>query len=175
MAEELAIHKILLTEYERLKEEQKVRIGFRDNLLYVTLAAVIALVTVVAQKHDFRLLLLLPPVTFVLGWTYLTNDEKITAIGRYIRCEIAPRMASLLRNDEVIFGWETVHRIDRRRRSRKTLQLIVDLIPFTVVPSVALISYWEFASLSTWGIIGSVFELSCVLVLAWQLVVYAEI
>lgn len=28
---------------------------------------------------------MLPPVSVILGWTYLVNDEKISAIGRYVR------------------------------------------------------------------------------------------
>ncbi len=42
--------KVLLAEYDRLKEEQKTRIGFRDNLLYFTIAAVTVVVALTVQS-----------------------------------------------------------------------------------------------------------------------------
>ncbi|MGH8527480.1 MAG: hypothetical protein ACREXY_25705, partial [Gammaproteobacteria bacterium] len=103
---------ILLAEYAQLKEEQRARIGFRDNLLYVTLAAVTAVTAIAAQTKLMQLILALPVVCVVLGWTYLVNDEKISAIGRYTRTELAPRLANATSVHEPLFGWETYHRSD---------------------------------------------------------------
>src|SRR6266567_2022291 len=74
-----------LAEYQQIKSEQVARIGFRDNLMYVTLVAIAATLTITHSAHSRGYLLLVPAVAFVLGWTYLANDHMITAIGRYVR------------------------------------------------------------------------------------------
>ncbi|MCQ9178221.1 hypothetical protein KMT30_04035 [Streptomyces sp. IBSBF 2953] len=132
---------LLLAEYQSVKDEQKARIGFRDNLLYVTLAVVAAVIAAAAQAGQTAMLLALPPVCVVLGWTYLVNDEKISAVGRYVRQELGPRLAELA-GTEVAFRWETYHRGDARRVSRKIVQCVVDLLAFCVVPLAALVVYW---------------------------------
>lgn len=87
---------LLVAEYERIKDEQKSRIGFRDNLIYVTLASMAGVIAAALQPRGHSgLLLLLPPASLVLGWTYLVNDEKISAIGRYIRTDLGPRLAEV--------------------------------------------------------------------------------
>ncbi|WP_329413710.1 hypothetical protein OG802_24655 [Streptomyces sp. NBC_00704] len=132
---------LLLAEYQSVKDEQKARIGFRDNLLYVTLAVVAAVAAAAAQAGQTAMLLALPPVCVVLGWTYLVNDEKISAVGRYVRQELGPRLAELAGTDAA-FRWETYHRGDARRVSRKIVQCVVDLLAFCVVPLAALAVYW---------------------------------
>ncbi|MDN3358106.1 hypothetical protein [Actinomadura sp. DC4] len=126
---EITVGQLLLTEYQTIKDEQKARIGFRDNLLYVTLAAVAAVIVAAAQAKQPGMLLALPPVCVVLGWTYLVNDEKISAIGDYVRTELGPRLAAAAGSSgtaEVVFKWETAHRSAARRRSRKLIQCAVD-------------------------------------------------
>jgi len=90
---ELDIH---LHEYEKCKVEQMVRISFRDNLVYATLAAYGAIVAF-AAKDNHLALLVLPWVSIVLGWGYLVNDEKVSAIGRYIRIDLTNRISTLER------------------------------------------------------------------------------
>ncbi|MFJ5775668.1 hypothetical protein [Streptomyces sp. NPDC093094] len=135
---------LLLAEYQTVKDEQKTRIGFRDNLLYVTLAVVAAVIAAAAQAGQPAMLLALPPVCVVLGWTYLVNDEKISAIGLYVRDELGPRLAQLAAQgaDFSTFGWESFHRRDARRRSRKAIQCVVDLVAFCAVPLAALVVFW---------------------------------
>ncbi|WP_432134169.1 MULTISPECIES: hypothetical protein [unclassified Streptomyces] len=132
---------LLLAEYQSVKDEQKARIGFRDNLLYVTLAVVAAVIAAAVQAKRTEMLLALPPVCVVLGWTYLVNDEKISAIGRYVRGELGPRLAQLAGATDV-FGWETFHRNDARRAARKIVQCVVDVLAFCVVPMSGLCVYW---------------------------------
>src|SRR5689334_17523128 len=93
--EDLTESRLLLAEYDRIKEEQKTRIGFRDNLLYFTLAASTAVLAITVQSGQAQLLLTIPVICLVLGWTYLANDEKISAVGRYIREQLGPRLAEL--------------------------------------------------------------------------------
>ncbi|MCX4650914.1 hypothetical protein OG249_03195 [Streptomyces microflavus] len=141
----ITVGQLLLTEYQTIKDEQKTRIGFRDNLLYVTLAAVTAVIAAASQAKQPQMLLALPPVCVVLGWTYLVNDEKISAIGAYVRTELRPRLAAAAGSPdtaEAVFQWETVHRSDARRRSRKLIQCAVDQGAFCAVPLAALVVYW---------------------------------
>ncbi|MGW5635754.1 hypothetical protein [Streptomyces sp. NPDC003832] len=176
MAEQdVTVGQLLLTEYQTIKDEQKARIGFRDNLLYVTLAVVAAVVAAAAQAEQPSMLLALPPVTVVLGWTYLVNDDKISAIGRYVREDLGPRLAELARpgGEFQAFAWETGHRGDARRRSRKTIQLVVDLTAFCAVPLAALVVFW--ADGGGGLLIGlSVLEALAVAGLAAQITVYAR-
>jgi hypothetical protein len=141
---------IYLQEYRKLKEEQTQRIGFRDNLLYVTLALFsTVLAFALGDKANPYGLLVLPWVSLVLGWTYLVNDQKISAIGRYIRYTLVEKVSESagvadqgFEVVESIFGWEIAHRSDRWRKRRKIEQLIVDEIAFVVSGIVALVAFW---------------------------------
>ncbi|MFJ8112812.1 hypothetical protein [Streptomyces sp. NPDC096132] len=163
---------LLLVEYQSVKDEQKARIGFRDNLLYVTLAVVAAVIAAAAQARQTAMLLALPPVCVVLGWTYLVNDEKISAIGRYVRGELGPRLAAMAGSAEV-FGWETFHRGDSRRTSRKVVQCVVDLLAFCVVPLAALVVYWGGGQVTSGLLVLSVVEAGSLVGLGVFVVRYA--
>lgn len=165
---------LLLTEYQAVKDEQKSRIGFRDNLLYVTLTVVAAVVAAVAQAGRPAMLLALPPVCVVLGWTYLVNDQKISAIGAYVRDELAPRLAELADAEATeVFRWETAHRQDTRRLSRKAVQLVVDLLAFCVVPASGLVVYWAAGGASAGLVSLSLLEALAVGGLGLYIVLYA--
>jgi hypothetical protein len=129
---------LMALEYEQLKEEQRLRIGTRDNLLYATLGshAVIAAGTV--QTGNPLLLLLVAPMCLILGWTYVVNDNRITAIARYIETVITPALAERAEPGLPVLGWERAHRTGRGRRGRKVWQASVDLLTFVVSGVVAL-------------------------------------
>ncbi|MFA3874719.1 hypothetical protein ABS735_13655 [Streptomyces sp. MMCC 100] len=174
--QDVTVGQLLLAEYERVKDEQKARIGFRDNLLYVTLAVVAAVIAATAQAKLPSMLLALPLVCVVLGWTYLVNDEKISAIGLYVRDDLGPRLAGRAGRSDgfTTFGWEAYHRSDRRRRSRKAVQTVIDLTAFCAVPLAALIVFWSNGDAG--GLLGalSVLEALAVAGLASQFVWYAK-
>jgi hypothetical protein len=164
--------RLLLAEYERLKDEQRTRIGFRDNLIYVTLASMAGVITAsLAAKGHANLLLLLPPVSAVLGWTYLVNDEKVSAIGRYIREHLALELDPAGR----AFGWENAHRSDARRRHRKILQVVVDLGTFCAPALAAIVIYWINGPRSWAFMVVSFAEMVVVLAVAVEVVRYADI
>ncbi|MGW5848952.1 hypothetical protein ACWFQ8_13550 [Streptomyces sp. NPDC055254] len=171
----ISTEQLLLLEYDRLKDEQRARIGFRDNLLYATLASVAGILVLHVQSKTPATLLLLPPITVLLGWTYLVNDEKISAIGRYVRTRIAPRFATGGEGGQEVFGWEVAHRDDPRRRSRKRLQLAVDLLCFCGPPIGAVAAYWTAGRTSPVLAAVSVAELLATVLLAWQIVAYADL
>lgn len=163
--------RILLAEYERLKEEQKARIGFRDNLLYVTLAstATVCIATLESSGHG-KLLLLLPLSSLLLGWTYLVNDEKISTIGKYINEELQLRLIGLVSNAVEIFQWERYHRAGNLYSGRKRLQLAIDLLAFIGVPIIAIILYTANYSVPALLYVACLVEIAALAQLAVQIV-----
>lgn len=172
----IGIDQLLLAEYEQLKQEQRARIGFRDNLIYATLGVMAAVVgSTLARGGHLEMLLLLPPLSVVLGWTYLANDEKISAAGRYIRDHLSPRLKELTSPQADVFGWESAHRRDAHRRSRKRFQLAVDLMTFCGAPLAALTVYWLLGPTPCPLLVISLVEAAMVVGLAVQVVRYAEL
>ena len=77
MTEDLVLN-VWLAEYDKLKTEQSQRIGFRDNLLYVTLVVFGGVASfAVSKEANYYAFLILPWTCLILGWTYLVNDEKM--------------------------------------------------------------------------------------------------
>jgi hypothetical protein len=132
---------LMLAEYANLKDEQRQRIAARNQLPYLTIGAIAGVLAATFTAHQGALLLLLPPVTIILGWNYLVGDERVTALGRYIGDALAPAMADLAGHTAPpLFGWETIHRSDPRRDARKVGWLAVDLLTFAVTPAAAIIA-----------------------------------
>ncbi len=182
--EQQQILNVYLQEYSKLKDEQTQRIGFRDNLLYVTLVLFgTVLAFALGEKGNPYALLVLPWTSLVLGWTYLVNDQKITAIGQYIRYTLVAKVSSLasragsdIREVESIFGWEVAHRSDQRRRRRKIEQLIIDEIAFVISGIVALITFWFLVPYSNWLTqVLSWTEFVLLLILAIEIFIYADL
>jgi hypothetical protein len=172
----------LLKEYETVKAEQAARIGFRDNLLYVTLTLFGGILAYVISEKVFLALLILPWVCLIMGWTYLVNDEKITALGRYVRYKLTSQIAKELNISEntseieQIFGWETAHRSDPRRTRRKFEQLVIDEITFVLSGIGALIGFQMMETNPTCLLqILCGFELILLLALGVEIVIYADL
>lgn len=166
---------LLTAEYGQLKEEQAQRIGTRDNLMYATLVSIAGAVAGAYQAQAPDILLLLPPGCAILGWTYLINDEKISAIGRYIRLDLDPRLAKLVDSPQPLFGWEISHRSDPHRRSRKIIQLCTDLLTFCVPGLIAILARLMLADSSILTTVIVTVEITLVLILATQIVVNADL
>jgi hypothetical protein len=173
------ILKVWLTEYDKLKVEQTQRIGFRDNLLYVTLGLFgVIIPTAIANPTNYHALLVIPWVCLILGWTYLINDEKISAIGRYIRLTLIEKIKEKTGHPDLesLFGWEIAHRSDPRRSRRKIEQLIIDELTFVVSGLIALITFFLLVPNATIAIyILGGFEALLLLVLGWEIIVYADL
>lgn len=169
---------VYLTEYQKAKDEQIKRIAFRDNLLYVTLAVIGGVLSLVlAGPGNLPILLAVPPACLVLGWTYLVNDQKISAIGEYIRTALDGRIRSLLEfGGESLFGWELAHRSDKKRAERKSLQLIIDEITFVLSGLAAVFVFLLRSSRLSVAVISlSVVEILLLLGLAIQIAAYADL
>lgn len=163
---------VLRDELKFLKDEQRDRIRARDNLVYSLIVAIAA----VAGGTKFAgpaVALLLPLVALALGWTYLVNDQKVTAIGRYLRTDLAPRLSALIGAD--VLRWETAHRTDNRRCQRKGIQLGVDLTVFVFPAAAAITWYWASGPTNPVLILISVVEAITVAIAAWQVIAYADI
>lgn len=170
---------VWLTEYNMLKAEQTQRIGFRDNLLYVTLGVFGAVTSfAVSKETNYYAFLILPWTCLILGWTYLVNDEKISAIGRYIRLTLVDKIKEKSGYEDLnaLFGWEIAHRSDHRRSSRKIKQLVIDELTFVFSGIIALIAFWELvpnASVAVYILSGVEFIL--LLALGWEIIDYADL
>ena len=179
MSEKDSSLEVLLAEYTCLKSEQAQRIGFRDNLLYVTLGVFGAAVSfAVSNPSNYYALLVIPWVCLILGWTYVVNDEKISAIGRYIRYKLVDKVKELTGYEELetLFGWEIAHRDDRHRRRRKIQQLIVDEITFVASGIIALAAFWLLVPQPPVGVmVISWLELLLLVVLGVEIFTYADL
>lgn len=68
MSDKDQILEIFFKEYDKLKSEQAQRIGFRDNLLYVTLGVFGAVVSIaVSNPSNYYALLVVPWVCLILS------------------------------------------------------------------------------------------------------------
>ena len=133
------------------------------------------------EKFNPYGLVVLPWVCLVLGWTYLVNDEKISAIGKYIREQLVPKISKQMDNmsredTESIFGWEFAHRSDKRRQQRKLQQLIIDEIAFVFSGIAGLIAFWFLVTQPHWAIQVLCFvELGLLIMLGVEIFVYADL
>jgi hypothetical protein len=174
-----SILKIWLLEYDKLKVEQTQRIGFRDNLLYVTLGLLgVIIPTAISNPTNYHALLVIPWFCLILGWTYLINDQKITAIGHYIRLTLVEKIKDKIGHADLesLFGWEIAHRSDPRRSRRKIEQLIIDQITFVLSGLIALTVFFILvpnAALAIYLLAG--LEYILLLILGWEIIIYADL
>ncbi|PSB33754.1 hypothetical protein [Stenomitos frigidus] len=179
MSDKDPVLEIFFKEYDKLKSEQAQRIGFRDNLLYVTLGLLGTVVSfAVSNPSNYYAFLVIPWVCLILGWTYLVNDEKISAIGRYIRLTLVERVKEKTGYSDLesLFGWEIAHRSDPRRMRRKVQQLIVDEITFVVSGLIALAAFWFLVPKPPVGVtLLSWVELLLLIVLGVETFIYADL
>jgi hypothetical protein len=169
---------LYMKEYDKIKAEQIQRMGFRDNLIYATLIAITGIVSIVVDDvAKIPVLLVLPLACMALGWTYLVNDEKISALGRYIRLTFTDEIRALIHSDDPgLFGWEIAHRSDPNRISRKIIQFFVDEIVF-VMPGLIAILIFLFITPTDflWLRWIAGLETLALLLLGWQIFSYADL
>jgi hypothetical protein len=168
---------VYLREFDTIKAEQAARIAFRDNLVYITLVSYGAIMAF-AAKDNHLALLILPWVSLILGWGYLVNDEKVSAIGRYVRIALSAKIAPLLEveHPDRLFEWEIVHRSDLRRRRRKLEQLVIDEIIFVFSGFAALVAFCILDTGSSWmlkAVVG--IEAVLLVILGLEIIVYADL
>ena len=170
---------IYLKEYDKLKSEQADRIGFRDNLIYVTIGVISGVLSFAfANAANSIALLIVPWAMLILGWTYLVNDDKISAMGKYIRLTLVDNIKPMLGQAklEALLGWEIAHRSDKRRSRRKIEQLIIDEITFVLPGLVAMLLYWLLTPAPpAAAIVATLIEVPLLLFLGTEIVIYADL
>jgi hypothetical protein len=159
---------VYLQEYDKLKSEQTGRIGFRDNLLYVNLATIGAVLSFVFSKDasgdtpNYVALLIIPWISAILGWTYLINDDKISCLGNYFKEKLSASIQAELEGqkslqnatqiesqeqelsqEDNLLAWETFNRTAKRRTRRKIEQLLIDELTFSAPGIFAVIAFWH--------------------------------
>lgn len=136
----------LIKEYEKLKDEQNKRIEFRDHMIYITLGVIGGVFSFVLEKPEFiSALLVLPFVNIILGWTYFMNDQKVTEIGSYVKNVLIPKIdgsksASMF---SLIPSWEDFHKHSNKRKEKKIIQLILDLMLFCISSVVSICIFFN--------------------------------
>ena len=179
---------VYLQEYDKLKDEQTSRIGFRDNLLYVTLITIGGVLSFAfANDSGYKLyaLLTVPWICVVLGWNYVVNDEKISSISMYLEEYLAVQIqddisASPLSSQQhlnsVFLGWEFFRKnknVERRKR-RKIEQLVVDEMVFFIPGLTSLVAVLKLIpSLPIPIYVLCSIELAMVLVLGIEIIIYS--
>lgn len=181
----------LVVEYQALKNEQTQRIAFRDNILFVHIAACGAVgswaITNIDTSGELYALLIVPWLSVILGWTYLVNDHAISKIGSYFLksskeiSELSPATGVVADSSEkstavIFFRWEIYHRTDGRRISRKCYQYAIDLLTFCGSGVASILCFYNFS-----GDVSAVMKYLCFfecVLMAWlaiQLFIYSDI
>lgn len=127
------MNELIIAEYQQLKEEQRSRIAARDSLLNYHVVAMGALVALGASTSNLEsVALTMPWIAVVFGWTYLSHDDKITALGAHIR-RTAPQGA---------FAWESQSkRLAIPDALARAITFSVLILAFTV-PAIAGPLWW---------------------------------
>ncbi len=154
--DQLFVYETFMREYTALKTEQSARIGFRDNLLYVQLAAVGAVFAFATGRDSYSdSLLVIPWLSIILGWTYVVNDHHVSRLGKFVREDLHTRMREFFPQlPEGIFNWELFHRSDKlstlkgsqklaAREIRKPIQFLIDWLTFVASGAVAIVIFFS--------------------------------
>lgn len=174
------ILEVYLQEFDKLKSEQTQRIGFRDNMIYVTLVAIGGVASfAIGNESYIHALLILPWVSFIMGWMYLDNDAKISALGAYFRDTLAANIrtqVNLPPADKTVMGWEYVNQDDPGRIGRKYFQFAVNQVTFCISGLIALGAYYtqnRHPSLLITGLM--VLECALMIALALQFCIHSDL
>ena len=131
-------HETYLREYEMLKNESSERIKQRDAFINLNLIAIAAVASfALASPASMLSLFAIPWASACFGWAYLANDEKVTALSRYMQFWLSPRLGP----DSL--AWEnSPKRATNIRGLHKSIQLLADLLQFVAPGIVAPLAYF---------------------------------
>lgn len=178
MADTSLLLDIYLKEYDKLKSEQADRIGFRDNLLYVTIGVISGILSFAfSAPADSIALLIVPWAMLILGWTYLVNDDKISAIGKYIRFTLVDNIKPMLGEAklEALLGWRSPIAAISGAAAARSKQSIIDEITFILPGLVAMLLYWLLTPAPpTAATVATLIEVPLLVFLGTEIVIYAE-
>ncbi|BEK95013.1 hypothetical protein [Nocardia seriolae] len=107
-------------EHPTLKSEQLERIKLRDTFLNLNIVALGVVTAVGLPGQRGGVWLIVPWITTILGWAYLSNDDKVSAIARHLRLQVSPI--------DVSGSWET----SRKGLLPLRIRWFADVITFTL-------------------------------------------
>jgi hypothetical protein len=149
----------MLAEYSSLRQEQFNRTLYQQLMISVEFTAALSIgVLAFNQRADSgsmspATLLLLPPLSFVLGLGYYEQHRSIMMIGRYVRLVLRPKAHALGTPD--VFEWE--HYIRKYRRSllwRLSIRINAPLM--FCLPPLGVLAFAAESSLARPGVTGYV-------------------
>jgi hypothetical protein len=121
-------------ELASLKAEQLERIKQRDGFLNLNIVAVGVITAIAVQgQRQAAAWLVVPWVTVILGWAYLSNDDKVTAIARHVTAGLAPAAA--------VRSWETGAKGLLPPAVRRVADGVVFVLSFVIPTPVAVAMY----------------------------------
>ena len=175
------IFEIYQKEYLKLKDEQRSRITFRDNLIYITLVSIGAVLSyATSDPKNYSTFLILPLSNFVLGLIWLLNDEKISKIRQYIENSLKSNVNELFEcNYKYIFGWENFHRIGKKWKRRKFLQLLANELLYCISGLFSVFLFFNYSNIPFFpnqgvSILG-IFEIVLIVLLENTKSIYSDI
>ncbi|MTE13672.1 hypothetical protein [Nocardia aurantiaca] len=114
-----------------LKSEQLERIKQRDTFLNLNIVALgVVMAVALPGQRPAGIWLVVPWITAILGWAYLSNDDKVSAIARHLRLQVRPA--------DVASAWETSNKGLLRPRIRWIADVATFLLSYIVPTPVAL-------------------------------------
>jgi hypothetical protein len=121
-------------EYAALKMEQLERVKQRDGFLNLTVVAV-ALVGAVAVQgpRQAAAWFVIPWVTFILGWAYLSNDDKVSGIAIHLRSHLDPVFLAE--------SWEATNKGLLSKTSRRIGEASAYVVAYIIPTPVSLILF----------------------------------
>jgi len=165
---------ILLLEYDKLKEEQNSRISMRDSLIYISLGIFGAIFSFTMTNQSFMYtLLLIPPLSVILSWLYISNDSKILEIKKYIKNNLEPKIVKLFPDKVEIFEWEKAYRDNSFKKLKKVIQFFLEEITFSLSAISALVTFFVFTKEITF-ILSLVIFIDVIFILISMIIIYGH-
>ena len=147
-----------------LKAEQLERIKLRDTFLNLNIVA-LGLITAIAVQGQRQAAawLVVPWLMAIMGWAYLSNDDKITAIARHLKTTPDAQTTAL--------SWEVSQKGLLPPWVRRVAETVVFLLSF-VLPIPVSIALYATASLAAWPLVVVIAVTIEVIVIAGLCVAY---
>ena len=99
----------VIEEYKALRAEICERLRAQATLIASNVTLVGAGLVGAQLTKDRVVLVLVPLVSFLLGFAYLSQDRNLILAGSYIDQRLAPLIRACVPGREDVFGWEDYH------------------------------------------------------------------
>ncbi len=118
MNDKIAEKDFLRDEYNNLRQEVGNRVNAKFTLLQIALGAFGTIVGFGFQTNNLSLMLLYPPLGFILFSIYVSNSFDTERIGEYIQLHIEPQVEwKILADGQENVGWQTFISIHKNQKT----------------------------------------------------------